>query len=151
MGCWGFLGSFLLLLAVLLVIGVLAFALLSGGGSATEAARRLGGERGDIVFFLIYTEMIAYHDLDFMKERRAALPQVLAGFRALEKRFGESPVRVNEACLLAASAGDVRVARELFNRIGDAPDFQVWRTAENFEMYHLWATGRKSRGLTAAG
>lgn len=112
---------------------------------ASESARRVGGEKGDILFFLIYSQMISMHDLSFMKEHREAWPRLLAGFRALEKQFGESPTRLNEACLLAASSGDIGVAKELFKRIGDAPNFDIWRTAENFEMYRGWALNRANK------
>lgn len=99
-----------------------------------EASNKLGGERGDMIFFLTYTYMLSFHDLTFMNQHHDAWPRLLAGFRALEKRFGRSMDRANEACFLASSVGDFKVAKELFLRIGDKPDLDVWRSSENFEM-----------------
>jgi hypothetical protein len=107
---------------------------------ATESARQVGGDEGDIIFFLIYTHMLGMHDITFMSNpRRAAWPQILAGFRALEKHYGVSPQHLNEACFLAFLSMDRQVAAELFERIGEQYDASVWRSRSRFELFRTGA------------
>ncbi len=90
--------------------------------------------------------MLGQHDLTFMNEHKAAWPQLLKGFRALVARYGQTLKRANEACLMAVGSGDMTVAEELFNRIGEQPVLSVWRSRKYFEMFRgaaLSATARK--------
>jgi hypothetical protein len=111
---------------------------------AEESAQEIGGYDGDVIFFLIYTHMYQYHDVTFMNEHHQAWPRLLAGFRALEKLYGVSPQRLNEACFFAISVGDIHTANELFDRIGDQSDLSVWRSKQTFEMFRQSAQSRRA-------
>jgi hypothetical protein len=109
---------------------------------ADVSAQEVGGYEGDIIFFLIYTHMSSYHDLTFMNEHHQAWPRLLAGFRGMEKLYGLSPQRLNEACLFAISLGDTQTAKELFDRIGNQYDLSVWHSIQTFEMFRESAQSR---------
>jgi hypothetical protein len=61
------------------------------------------------------------------------------GFLNLEQSYSANAERLNEACLLAALAGDRETARALFDKIGENGDLSVWRTKANFDVYRAWA------------
>lgn len=103
---------------------------------AEESAQQVGGDRGRIIFFLIYSNMLTLEGPTVLNETREVWPQLLAGFRALEKQFGPSEEHLNEACLMAGAAGDKGVAVELLKRIGNKPDLSVWKSMDNFESFH---------------
>ena len=111
---------------------------------AEEAATRIGGEQGDIVYFAIYSQMLSLHDISFMNTHRQAWPRLLSGFRAIDKLYGASPHRLSEACFFAITSGDHKVPEELFGRIGEDYDESVWRSRQNFEMFRSSTHNRKS-------
>jgi hypothetical protein len=99
---------------------------------ADEAALKLGGHQGDIVFFAIYSQMMSMHDITFMNSHHAAVPKLIAGFRSIEKLYGASAHRLNEACFFASSGNDSQATAELFDRIGEDFDLAVWRSKQSF-------------------
>lgn len=109
---------------------------------AEVAANRVGGEQGDIILFTIYSEMLAQNGLDFMETRRLIAPRVLAGFRAIEKLYGATPQRLNEACLISFFADDNKTPAELMKRIGTAYDVRVWKDESMFNVYRQEALMR---------
>jgi len=109
---------------------------------AEIAANQVGGEQGDIILFSIYAEMLFYNDLDFMNSRQAIAPRVLAGFRAIDKLYGSSPQRLNEACLFSFFANENTAPAELMKRIGNAFDVNVWKDASTFNIFRQEALMR---------
>jgi len=107
-----------------------------------ESTLKVGGHEGDIIFFAVYSQMLSLHDISFMNTRTLAWPRLLGGFRSLEKLYGGSPHRLNEACFFASGAGDTRTAVELFRRIGEDYDQTVWRSKSFFEMIRQAALAR---------
>jgi hypothetical protein len=102
---------------------------------AEAAANKVGGERGDIILFTIYTEMMSYYNLDFMNTRQKIAPRLLAGFRAIDKLYGSSTQRLNEACLISFFANDNKTPAELMKRIGKDYDLSVWRDDSTFNIF----------------
>lgn len=102
---------------------------------AEESALRVGGHQGDIIFFTIYSQLLSMHDLTFMNTHQQARPRILDGFRAIEKLYGTSSHRLNEACFFAIGSNDPQMVVELFTRIGDNYDPEVWRSKNNFMMF----------------
>jgi Domain of unknown function (DUF4034) len=102
---------------------------------AEDSAVMIGGHQGDIVYFAIYAQMRALHDITFMNTHQKAGPRLIAGFRSIEKLYGSAPHRLNEACFFASASGDNRTAKELFERIGDNYDKTVWGSKGNFDVF----------------
>lgn len=102
---------------------------------AEASAFKVGGHEGDIIFFTIYSQLLSMHNLTFMNTRQQARPRILEGFRSLEKLYGSSPHRLNEACYFAIGSNDHQMVAELFARIGDNYDPEVWRSKNNFMMF----------------
>jgi hypothetical protein len=109
---------------------------------AEIAANKVGGEQGDIILFTIYSDMMNYHDFQFMNEHQAIAPRLILGFRAIDKLYGASPQRLNEACLISFFAGDNKTPAELMNRIGDNYDVSVWKDESMFNVFRQEALMR---------
>jgi len=109
---------------------------------AEEASNRVGGEQGDIILFTVYTFQMSNSSSDFMNTRQAIAPRLLAGFRAIDKLYGSSPQRLNEACLISFFAGDNEIPAELMKRIGNNYDLTVWKDDSNFNIFRQEALMR---------
>ena len=103
---------------------------------------RVGSEQGDIILFTVYTNLMSSSNLDFMNTRQAIAPRLLAGFRAIDKLYGSSPQRLNEACLISFFAGDNEIPAELMKRIGNDYDLTVWKDDSNFNIFRQEALMR---------
>lgn len=101
---------------------------------AEESALKVGGNQGDIIFFAIYSQLLSLHGITFMSTHGQARPRILDGFRSIDKLYGSTPHRLNEACYFAIGSSDHQMVAELFNRVGDNYDPEVWRSKNNFEM-----------------
>lgn len=102
---------------------------------AEDSALHLGGHQGDIVRFTVYSQMMSLHDVTFMNTHQHVVPKLIDGFRSLEKLYGASPHRLNEACYFAVFGNDLATASELFKRVGEDYDPSVWRSNQHFEVY----------------
>jgi hypothetical protein len=109
---------------------------------AEAAANRVGGEQGDIILFAIYSYMMANRNADFMETHRAIAPRLISGFRAIEKLYGTSPQRLNEACLISFFADDNKTPAELMKRIGTEYDVTVWKDESVFNIFRQEALMR---------
>jgi len=101
---------------------------------ADESALKIGGHQGDIVFFGIFSSMYATDPM-LMNTHQKWVPKLLDGFRSIEKLYGPSRHRLNEAAYFSVFGNDLQAKRELFARVGDEPDETVWRSKRNFEIY----------------
>lgn len=116
---------------------------------AEQAANKVGGEQGDIILFNIYTDRFSNSNLSFLDKHKAIAPRLVAGFRAIDKLYGSSPVTLNEACLISFFTDDQTTPAELMKRIGNDYDLTVWRDDMTFNIYHqeaLMRTGELPRG-----
>ena len=117
---------------------------------AQDAANKVGGEQGDIILFAVYTRMMQLqnNNFEFMQKHQAIAPQLLAGFRAIDKLYGSSPQRLNQACFISFSTNDNKTPAELMKRIGDDSDLSVWHDASTFNVFQqeaLMRTGELPR------
>jgi hypothetical protein len=92
---------------------------------------RIGGAEGDFVYFQ------AAMGLNCCR-RKAQMPnlswdRVKQGFAALEKLYGSTNEQLNAFAFMAVRQGDSETARELFARIGDNWDENVWSSKDRFE------------------
>ncbi|MFN2577834.1 MAG: hypothetical protein ABR607_09125 [Pyrinomonadaceae bacterium] len=102
---------------------------------ADEAALRLGGNQGDIVFFTIFSQMLTLHGMSLMNNHQQSVPKLLAGYHSIEKLYGSSAHRLNEACFFASFGNDVQTTARLFERIGDDYHETVWHSKQTYEVY----------------
>ena len=109
---------------------------------AEAAANRVGGEQGDIILFMVFTDVMARSGIDFMDTHKLIAPRLLAGFRAIDKIYGASPQRLNEACWISFFTNDNKAPAELVKRIGNEPDLSVWRDKSNFNIFRQEALMR---------
>jgi len=109
---------------------------------AEAAANQVGGEQGDIILFAIYSDRMRNSNPSFMDQHQAIAPRLMAGFRAIDKLYGSSPQRLNEACWISFFAGDDKVPAELMKRIGNDYDLSVWRDESNFNIFRQEALMR---------
>jgi hypothetical protein len=108
------------------------------GGKAGEAeafaqsiSDSIGGAEGDYIYFVIALDVDcckADPDLPGISWDR-----VKQGFAALEKLYGSTNRELNALAFMAVRQGDSEFAQQLFARIGDDWDQNVWRGKERFE------------------
>jgi len=105
---------------------------------AEKAADRLGGDRGDIVYYEIARQINCncgedqdLHGLSF--------PRIKRGYIALEKQYGVSLDHLNKIAYLASVGGDPFYANEIFGRMQDNWDPDTWKSQSYFETAKAWA------------
>jgi len=91
---------------------------------AEEQANRVGGDAGDILYFLISEGILcSCNESEF---GHFSWPRLQKGYAALEKQYGVSLVSVNSIALMASKTGDWEVADPAFKRIGDEWNRDLW-------------------------
>jgi hypothetical protein len=105
---------------------------------AEEAANRLGGQAGDILYFQI-AEAIACgcQEPEF---NHFSWPRLQSGFAALEKKYGVSMFLLNSFALMAVNSQDWVAADAAFKRIGDNWSEEKWTTEAWFKQNRDTAT-----------
>lgn len=98
---------------------------------AEESANRVGGETGDVLYFLIAEKIVcACEDAEF---GHFSWPRLQNGFTALEKKYGTSLISVNSLALMAVNSNDCVAADSAFKRIGNNWDKETWITQDWFK------------------
>ncbi len=130
-----------------------AFSLLPRwGGKAGEAeafaksiSDSIGGAEGDYIYFAIALDDDCCGADSTIDSAMPAISwdRVKLGFAALEKLYGSTNRELNALAFMALRAGDTEFAQQLFARIGDDWDQNVWHTKERFE------TSKSSLSLSA--
>ena len=99
---------------------------------ADAMTNRLGGKKGDAMYFLIGTTIVcncANHDhLNGLSWER-----LKRGYAASEELYGRSIKRLNKMAYMASQADDSDYANTLFTQIGENWDPQPWRAREYFD------------------
>jgi len=98
---------------------------------AEEAANKVGGEAGDILYYWIADTIVcACQDPEFS---HFSWTRAQKGFAAMENKYGPSMVFVNSYALMAAKSDDMIAADPAFKRIGDEWDKDKWVTEVFFK------------------
>ena len=105
------------------------------------------GPEGEVTYFAIYSLMLEFTGVDLMNDHQQAAPKLIASFHTIERLYGPSISRTNEAALYASFTNDPATTVELFNRIGNDADPGVWRSKQTFEAFRQAAQQR----MQAAG
>lgn len=105
---------------------------------AGEAADRLGGKRGDILYFQIAAAL----DCKCAKDTYLSntdWPRIRRGYDALEELYGAFPLKLNQIAYMAVKARDPEYAERIFARIGDNWNQSVWKDLQYFQKSREWA------------
>lgn len=93
---------------------------------AEESANRIGGDDGDILYFLIASKVVcACQEPEF---RFFSWPRLQKGYAATEKKYGPDLLNINNLGMMAVKSGDWVVAAPAFDKIGDQWAKDVWLT-----------------------
>jgi hypothetical protein len=78
-------------------------------------------------------------------------PDVRDGFRDLEKQYPHSLWNLNQFCCLATHANDAKTANELFDRIGDRWDGDVWGDEGVYRAWKRWVGSQSAQPSGSVG
>ena len=111
---------------------------------ALEVARLTQRTDGKAMYARLAGHLRQYLDKDtwFFDEYRFSWPDVRAGFRDLEERYPHSLWNLNAFCWMACHAKDRKTAHELFARIGDRWDGDIWGNEGAYRTWKKWAENR---------
>jgi hypothetical protein len=96
----------------------------------TQAADRLGGPKGDILYFQIASNLCPCDEPEFHK---LSWERIQKGFAETESKYGVSASNLNSFALMAVNSNDYVAADAAFKRIGDQWDEDAWQTHQSFE------------------
>jgi hypothetical protein len=106
---------------------------------AQESADRVGGSRGEILYFRIASFLISNSNGQI--SRNLSLARIEKGYAESEKLDGFSLSNLNGFAFDAARFGDAIMANDLIPRIGDSWSEDTWGSLESFESARRWAAG----------
>jgi hypothetical protein len=105
---------------------------------AEEVSDRIGGEKGDILYFEITSLKACQCDAKQTAMQHMSWPRIKRGYAALEQLYGVSSLKRNRFASMAVKAGDKEAAREAIVAIGTEWDKDVWLSSEKFENAKSW-------------
>jgi len=98
---------------------------------AEAMADRIGGKKGDLLYYQIAASIICACDND-QGGYGMSWPRIQQGYAVLEETYGASIYQQNKMALIASLAGQPEYAKALFARIGENWDVDIWRTHDYF-------------------
>lgn len=105
---------------------------------AQQIADRIGGKKGDIMYFEIATFLnCGCHDDG--KLYGMSWPRIKTGYQALEQQYGEAMEYLNSIAYMSVTAGDGAYSEELFGRIKEGWDPKLWHDKKSFLTFREWA------------
>lgn len=96
-----------------------------------SVADRIGGAEGDFVYFRLAMDLNCCGGPGQM--HNLSWDRVKVGFAALERLYGATNLQRNGFAYMAVRQGDKETAQELFQRIGENWDENVWASEDRFE------------------
>jgi hypothetical protein len=113
-----------------------------------SAADRIGGAEGDFIYFQIARNLNCCRPKAQMPN--LSWDRVKQGFAALEKMYGSTNDQLNAFAFMAVRQGDSETAQQLFTRIGDNWDEDVWGSKDKFERSKATLSLAPKNDVTAA-
>lgn len=108
---------------------------------ATSEADRLGGDRGDALYFRIASVLISKHDGNF-PIRELDWARIQRGQVAVASLSGDITHFHNVLAWMAYKYRDQKAAATQFALLGDDWSSNVWRDRQQFDRARDWARGR---------
>jgi|HubBroStandDraft_6_1064221.scaffolds.fasta_scaffold23581_4 hypothetical protein len=106
---------------------------------AEEVSDRVGGQKGDILYFEITSLKACQCDAEKDVLQNMSWPRIKSGYAALEQLYGVSGLKRNRFASMAVKAGDKQAARSALAEIGTEWDKEVWNNDSEFENAKSWA------------
>jgi hypothetical protein len=105
-----------------------------------EVADRIGGDKGDILYFQVAAADYVICGCDGNPE--LSWDRIKRGFEASEKHYGVSMLNLNRIAYLASYFGerDPIYADKILTRIGDQWDAETWGRQEDFKKIRQWVS-----------
>ena len=101
---------------------------------------RIAQAQGSIIYGDIALNISLMYRADrFFAENHVSWPRLKQAFLDRESEYGLDVRTLNVFGLLAVSAGDKAEAREIFVRLGEAWDPEIWKERRYFDSYRTWA------------
>jgi hypothetical protein len=97
---------------------------------AQSIADRIGGQEGDFIYFRIVADLNCCKPKAQMPE--VSWDRVKQGFAATEQLYSRTNHQLNALAFMAVRQGDREFAQQLFARIADDWDEDVWHSKEHF-------------------
>jgi hypothetical protein len=117
---------------------------------AQQTAERIGGKKGDIIYYEIATDINCGCAND-KGLNGLSWDRIKRGYIDVEQQYGESIGNLNAMAYMAGLAGDPVYAEELFGRISEGWDPEVWHKKEYFQSVREWANGSQlAKSIEAA-
>ena len=117
-----------------------------GFGKLEEFARRSaklhGGQDGELLYTRIVAAIVPmFHNVgpEGFRGLNFSYPRAKQGHIDFLEKYPDAWYYLNTYCLLASIYKDKKTAKELFERIGDNWDGEVWHKEEHFKKYQSWA------------
>lgn len=98
-----------------------------------EKADAISGNPGDRELYARLAPGFWDAEWTNFSDQRVSWNKLKQGYLDMEKRFPNSPYNLNNFALYACMAGDLEVARDLLQKIGNAPYLKSWE--EPFKQY----------------
>ena len=105
---------------------------------AEQSANRLGGTKGDMLYFRIGEKMVCACDEPEFK--RLSWQRLQKGYEAIVKEYGLSTSDLNTLALMATKNNDSVAADAAFQDISDNYDIDTWITEDYFKQMKTWAS-----------
>lgn len=106
---------------------------------ADEAVKLTPKSEGMTIYTRILMYVWAQDEFKEFHEPDISWKKMKQGFRDIDRNYPNSSFISNLFCMFACIAGDKDTAVKLFKRIGNEPDFDVWRGQANFYKWQRWA------------
>ena len=107
---------------------------------AKESSDRLGGDEGDMMYFVIATEILhrGNGNLDpFVKAMD--WQRIRRGYKVLEAQFGVTNRERNQLAFMAYKYNDHEIAQMQFASIGDNWATSVWKERSFYDRIRDWS------------
>jgi hypothetical protein len=106
-----------------------------------QSADKVGGDNGDILYFLIASKVIcACDDPTFA---HFSWPRLQKGFAATEKKYGPDLLNTNSLAMMAVKWADWGVAAPMLDKIGEQWSKNVWLTEQYFRSNQAMAKSNR--------
>ncbi|MBP6823432.1 MAG: hypothetical protein KA368_17920 [Acidobacteria bacterium] len=114
---------------------------------AENSIKTVGGREGDITYYMIVAFVRPRYITedghgDFFRDNNLWGQKIWDGYKEIEAKYGTNKFRLNEMALLASKAQQFKVAKILFDRIGDDWDERVWERKDAFDGYRNMANSK---------
>jgi hypothetical protein len=107
---------------------------------ADDAADRMGGPKGDILYFEISSLVACQCDAQDDAMQNMSWARIKRGYAALEQTYGVSSLKRNRFASMAVKEKDKEAAREALAEIGSDWDKDVWVSDAKFVNAKSWAS-----------